>query len=554
MQIKMKDKDTLSWLLKRIKPQLLKMITLVIGNGLYAASSIIFSLMCKGIVDGAVTHNRNKVIEYGVYLLCVILGQLLLRLYCNSLSEYIRCKLNMSMRSRMLNTLLKKEYSEVSKFHSGELLNRMFSDVQVVTDGMTGILPSLVNMLTRLICAVAVLIVMDKSFTLLFICSGLALFFITKLFRKKMKALHKDVQEKEGRVRSFLQETVENSLIVKVFGCENQMENTNDRNQQIHFKSQMHRRTFSILANAGFGFIFQLGYLYAMIWGARGIYLGTMTYGTLTAILQLVNQIQAPFANLSGLMPRIYGVVASAERIIELENMPDELPAEKIMEYKDFEKIQIKDMSFSYGENHVLSDVNIDIQKGDFVSLTGLSGGGKSTLFLLLLGAYRPTDGSISFLSDSDSFRCGKETRSLFAYVPQGNFLFSGTVEENIKLLNENASHEEIINAAKIACALDFIEDLPNKFETKIGEKGFGISEGQAQRIAIARAILGNAPILMLDEATSALDEQTEAELLNNIASLKNRTCLIVTHRPAALSICNKHLLLNQGEIYYGEV
>lgn len=554
MALKIKDKGTLIWLFKRVRPQLFKMITLIIGNGIYAASSIIFSLMCKGIVDGAVGKNKNEIISYGLGLLAVILGQLLLRLYCNSLSEYIRCRLNMNARNDMLNSILKKEYSEVSKYHSGELLNRMFSDVQIVTDGVTGILPNLVSLLTRLICAVAVLIALDKSFTLLFVCSGLILFFITRLFRKKMKALHKDVQEKEGKVRSFLQETVENTLIVKVFGCEKQMESTNDYNQQIHFKSQMHRRTFSILANAGFGFIFQIGYLYAMIWGARGIYLGAMTYGTLTAILQLVNQIQTPFANLSGLMPRLYSVIASAERIIELEQMPDEQPAENIIDYKDFDRISIENLSFSYGENHVLSNVNIDIHKGDFVSLTGLSGGGKSTLFLLLLGAYKPTEGSIAFLTDSGSFNPGKETRNLFAYVPQGNFLFSGTVEENIKLLNETASHDEVIKAAEVACALDFIKELPDKFETKIGEKGFGISEGQAQRIAIARAILGNAPILMLDESTSALDEHTEAKLLENIASLKNRTCLIVTHRPAALKICGKHLLLNKGEIYYGEV
>ena len=332
------------------------------------------------------------------------------------------------------------------------------------------------------------------------------------------------------------------------------MEKTNTINQNIHYKAQMKRRTLSIFANAGFSFVFQAGYLFAMVWGARGIYLGIMTYGTLTAILQLVNQIQQPFANLSGLLPMFYGVLASAERIIELENLPEEKPSERKLNYNDFKEISVKNMSFSYGENHVLNDVNIEIEKGDFVSLTGLSGGGKSTLFLLLLGAYQPTEGTITFDTADDKYHCGQETRRLFAYVPQGNFLFSGTVEENIRMLNENASTEDVIAAAKVACAYDFIQDFPDKFETKIGEKGFGISEGQAQRIAIARAILSNAPILLLDEATSALDEETEARLLANIADLKNRTCLIVTHRPAALSICGKHLLLNVGDIYYGEV
>lgn len=549
-----KDKLTYKWLWTNSKFQHFKIFTLIIGNGLFAASAIVFSLMCKGIVDGAVSHNKSEFINYGIGLFAVIVAQLVLLLYCNSIGEYIRCKISIKMRSKMLDTLFKKEYSNISGFHSGELLNRMFSDVQIVTEGVTSIVPNLVNLITRLICAVAVLIALDKSFTLVFIFSGLMLFFVTRFFRKKMKFLHKDVQEKEGKVRSFLQEAVENVLIVKVFGCEKQMEETNDINQDKHFKAQMKRRTLSICANAGFGFVFHMGYLFAMIWGARGIYLNIMTYGTLTAILQLVNQIQQPFANLSGLLPKIYGVLASAERIIDIEKLPDETPAEKTLDYKSFNKITTNNLSFSYGENHVLSNVNIEINKGDFISLTGLSGGGKSTLFLLLLGAYQPREGNLIFKSDKGDFQSGKETRGLFSYVPQGNFLFSGTIEENIRMLNKNASSESVIEAAKTACALDFIEALPDKFNTKIGEKGSGISEGQAQRIAIARAILGNAPIMLLDEATSALDEATEAQLLENIAALKNRTCLIVTHRPAALKICSKHLIINEGKMYYGEV
>lgn len=549
-----KDKQTYKWLWQNTKSQRLKILFLIISNGLFAASAIVFSLMCKGIVDGAVNHNKSELIKYAIGLFGIIMIQLSLVLFSNSISEYIRCKIAMRMRSNMLGRLFRKEYTNISGFHSGELLNRMFSDVRIVTEGTTTLLPSLVNLITRLVGAIAVLIALDKSFTLVFVVSGLMLFFVTRLFRKKMKALHKDVQEKEGKVRSFLQETVENILIVKVFGCEKQMSDTNETNQNIHFKAQMKRRTLSIFANAGFSFVFHMGYLFAMVWGARGIYHGLMTYGTLTAILQLVNQIQQPFASLSGLLPKLYSVLASAERIIDIEKLPDEAPAEKILDYQSFEKITTENLYFSYGENHVLSDVNIEINKGDFVSLTGLSGGGKSTLFLLLLGAYKPENGDLIFKSQTGDFQSGKETRGLFAYVPQGNFLFSGTIEENIRMLNKEASTESVINASKIACAYDFIQTLPDKFNTKIGENGSGISEGQAQRIAIARAILGNAPILLLDEATSALDETTEAQLLQNIASLKNRTCLIVTHRPAALNICKKHLIINEGKMYYEDV
>lgn len=549
MADKTSDKAALEWLFSKSKPQHKKMLAIIIGNCIFASCSVFFALMCRGVVDGAVSRDKPQIMRCGIGLFLIIAAQLVLRLLCNGLEEAVKAGFELDLRDGMLKNLLKKDYASVSDKHSGEILNRMFSDVQVVAEGVTGIVPAFVNMVTRLVCAVGVLIVLDKSFTLLFVCAGIVMFAVSKFFRRRIKRLHKEVQTAEGRVRSFLQETVENMLIVKVFGCEDKMTSQNRENQERHYKSRMKRRTVSICANAGFGFVFQMGYLYAMLWGARGIYLGTMTYGTLTAILQLVNQIQAPFANLSGLMPKYYSMTASAERIMELEKLPDEPPAQKTLSYEDFRRISLCGVSFAYSENKVLEDVNITIEKGEIASLTGISGGGKSTLFLLLMGAYRASAGKLAFETDSEKYSAGRETRGLLAYVPQGNMLFSGTVVENIAFLKENASPEEISAAAETACALDFIKELPDGFETKIGENGFGISEGQAQRIAIARAILSEKPIILLDEATSALDERTEAKLLKNIAGLKNKTLLIVTHRPAALEICTKRFSLKDGKI-----
>lgn len=554
MAVSGSDKAAMKWIFNSSKKQHLRICFLVAGNAVFAAVSVIFALMCRGIVDGAVDKNAEAVIKSGVGLFIIILAMLVLRLVCSSLEESIRAGLETSYRQRILGTLLGKNYEKTSSYHSGELLNRMFSDVSVVTDGVTGILPSLVGMATRLIGAAAVLMVLDLSFTLLFIGAGIILFLVSQFFRKKIKRLHKNVQETGGVVRSFLQEALESLLVVKIFGAEEKMSRINDQNQDVHYKARMKRRSVSILANSGFGFIFQMGYLYAIVWGAFRIIDGTMSYGTLTAILQLVNQIQQPFASLSALLPRFYGMIASAERIIELEALPDEPKAEKRLDYNKLNRISIENVSFAYGENSVLSDVNIVIEKGEFVSLTGISGGGKSTLFLLLLGAYQPWSGNIRFETDSEAFAPGAETRSIFAYVPQGNFLFSGTVRDNITFLNETASEDEIEAAAQAACALDFINGFPEGMDTKIGENGFGISEGQAQRIAVARAILGGAPVLLLDEATSALDEATEAQLLKNIAAMDGKTVLIVTHRRAALDICGKRLILKEGKITYGDI
>ena len=554
MAFKNSDKATIKWIWKSSEKLHLRLFLLIGANAVFSVVSVAFALLCRSIVDSAAEKDANGVIFSGAGLLAVIVAMFLLRIFCNSTDEIIRAGLETQYRSRILSAVLRKDYEKTASYHSGELLNRMFSDVSVVIDGLTGILPALVGMITRLIGAAVVLMSLDTGFTLLFIAAGTVLFLVSRFFRGKIKHLHKNVQESQGRVRSFLQETLENLLVVRVFGAEEKMKNINSGNEKEYFSARMKRRTVSIFANSGFGLVFQAGYLYAIVWGAFKIMDGVMTYGTLTAILQLVNQIQTPFASLSALLPRFYSSVASAERIIELETLPDEPLPEKKLDYDSFRRALLRDVSFSYGENKVLDSVNIEIEKGDFVSMTGISGGGKSTFFRLLLGVYRPQSGELTFETDNERYSAGGETRHIFAYVPQGNFLFSGTVRDNITFLNETATEEEIEKASRIACAWEFINELPEGMETKIGEKGFGISEGQDQRIAVARAVLSGAPVLLLDEATSALDEQTEAQLLSNIAKMKDKTLIIVTHRKKALDICTKHLILKEGKITYGEI
>lgn len=433
------------------------------------------------------------------------------------------------------------------------MLNRIFSDVTVVTDGVVGILPSLLNMVTRLVCAAAVLIILDVTFALVFLVSGILLFIVTRMFRGKLKSLHKEVQQKEGKMRSYMQETVENILLIKLFGVRKKSEKRTAELQQEHFKAGMKRRSFTIGANAGIGLVFRIGYLYALIRGAFAIMDRTMSYGTLSAILQLVGQLQAPFANLSGFLPRMYSAIASAERIIEIENLPEEKEPEKKLSYKDFDRLEIKNLSFSYGENHVLNDVSFTLNKKDFLSLTGISGGGKTTLFNLIMGAYKTNKDEIIFYDTKGNSYTPTEARGIIGYVPQGNSLFSGTVFENIGFMKENSTMEEIENAAKIACAHEFIKDFPMGYNTMLGENGFGISQGQAQRIAVARAVLSGTGVLLLDEATSALDEMTQVRMLENLSKLRDKTVIIVTHRKAALAICNRHLNMENGEIYEKE-
>lgn len=539
-----KDKNTLQWLYHGSKSQIKKMILLFFGDIFLSVSVVLFSILCKKLIDCVITGEIGGIRKYGLILLITILFQLIMRFILNLLEEYIKSKLMLIYRGRFLNEILHKDFAQISKYHSGDLLTRMFSDIQIITCGITETFSQLISMVTKLICAVCALYILDKQFTIIFVITGVTLCAITGLFRRKMKYLHKDVQEKESIVRSKLQETIENLLIIKIFRSEKQLEESNATSQKKHFYAQLKLRSFSITANAGFSFIFQMGYLFALLWGTGSISKGIMTYGSLVAVLQLIGMVQSPFTNLSGLLPKFYGMLASAERILEINYLKNEDIVDSNNErnkiYAQLKSIIFQNVCFSYEKKSVLKEINCTIEKGDMLAITGLSGCGKSTLFLLLLGIYPVTSGKIAFSVKQMEFLPGQEMRKLFSYVPQGNVLFSGTVRENICFLKTEKDEEAVWKAAEIACAKEFIEELPNKLDTLIGENSFGLSEGQAQRIAVARAIMDAAPILLLDEATSALDEKTEVCLLENIAALENKTCIIVTHRKAALNVCNR--------------
>ena len=547
---KIPDTKTLRWLFAKTKGQRLRILFLFFTDALIAGFSVMFALTSKGLIDSAVAKQKQDLIFYGIVMIFLFLAEIIFSFLSRVVSAYVNSKLMISMQGNLLNTLLKKEYSNIAEFHSGEILNRMFSDIEIVISGTVSILPMLFYLIISLFSAAAVLITLAPKFTLAFVVVGIVVVVVTFAFKNKLKALHKNMQEKEDKVRSFLQETLSSLLIIKVFGTAKEATEKVGFYQNNLFKATMKRSVIGALTGTAMGFVFQAGYLFAMIWGCFGIFAGSLTYGTMAAMLQLIDKVQTPFASFSGMISSLYSVLASAERLIEFEDMPDEegeITQDRETQYEEFKSINFENVDFTYGRNEVLKNVNLNINKGDFVSLTGFSGGGKSTLFLLMLGAYKQTKGDIDFNFSDKKLKAGKQTRTMFAYVPQGNYLISGTLRENITFFKNGIKDEDIWKALEIACAKDFVEDLPEGLDTMLGEKGHGLSEGQMQRIAVARAMLSGAPILLLDEATSALDDVTESQLLKNIAGLKNRTCIIVTHRKAALKICNRHFALRDG-------
>lgn len=553
-----------------------RMIMLIcLLNLILSGSSLVITLATKGLIDGATGHDLQQVKLYAVLMAVTVI---LIRV-CSVISGLVSTKANAvlmrDMRSMVLHRVLKKQYASVGVYHSGELVNRMFSDVNVVKSGITGIFPQLVSMAVSFFGAAFILMSMDWRFVILLVVGGLIGLAMIVGFRKPMSERHKAVQEKEGKLHSVLQETLGNLRFIKASGLEGNMEKQSDDAQADFLKVQLNRGYFSTAMNCSINTVFQLSWLICMLWGGVGIYKGALTYGSLAAIIQLVGQIQGPIAAAADIAGQAYSTVSSAERLKEVLDLPEEEDSESERAtasgpelYRNLNAIILNDVSFDYGREPVLCGVNAEIKTGDFVAVTGVSGSGKSTLFQLLLGIYQPKSGSVELGFDraggaalaaltvdgmtaggETMLKASKKTRPLFAYVPQGNILFSGTLRENLMMFNEGATDEELYSATKLACIDHLVEQLDDGLDTMLGERGVGLSEGQAQRVAVARAILSHAPVLLLDECTSALDEETEARLLENISRMKDRTCFIVTHRRAAVSICDYRLHIENGKL-----
>ena len=504
------------------------------------------TMVTKSLIDGATSGNAQALWLYGGALAGLIVAERLLSVWTSHIRMKANAKLQIHMQALVTDAIMGKQYASLKGFHSGELVNRVFSDCAVVKNGVMSLLPSFLRMAVSFFGAAVILISWDWRFVPVMIVAAILGLGVSLVFREPMKARHKRMQAAEDALHASTQETLENIRLVKASVSEQRAMSAMDERRERLSAEQIRNGKLSILMNNSMGSLFDISWLVCNLWGCVKIYQGTFTYGSLAAMIQLVSRIQGPIANAVSLISQIYGVTASAERLQDVIGLPDEEQGTRL---EHFDEIRLEQVNFQYddGTEDVLINVNSTIRRGDFVAVTGLSGGGKTSLFQLLLGIYQPTGGRVVFSDGNRQVSACRGTRSLFAYVPQGNTLMSGTLRENLTMFTDAASEAEISAAVRAACLDDVVTEIG--MDAKLGERGMGLSEGQAQRVAIARALLSKAPILLLDESTSALDEDTEAKLLQNINAMRDKTVIIVTHRRAALAICDYMLHISGGRM-----
>ena len=546
-------KNTVFWILKQIRSHIPALCLLVLSNGANAVFGVLFALGTRGVIDAAVAGEAALFSAACLKQIGIIAGILLTLTLSRHLRDRLHADLERHWKRKLLHGLLHGEYAAVSGFHSAELLNRLNNDVEKVDSGILSILPNAVSMITRLTAAVIVLGTLDGRFTLLIAALGGAVFLVTALMRRRLKELNKSVSEHDGRVSGLLQETMEKLLMVQAMDISAEVERRADDLMGRRYEVQRKRKNVSLLTNTGVSLMYYGAGFLALGWGAFRMLRGQMSFGSLTAMIQLVNQLQTPFVGLSGVLPQYVAMVASAERLMELEAIQGEpvpvgeAPGEL---YGRMEALRAEELSFSFDRGQLLKDAAFALPKGAFAVITGPSGIGKSTLLKLFLGVFTPEKGCLVLDCGENAVQLDRSTRKLFAYVPQGNLLLSGTLRENLTIVKPDASEEELARAIHVSAMDEFLPGLPLGLDTPLGESGAGLSEGQAQRLAIARAVLGGAPILLLDECTSALDEATEEKVLQRLKALPDRTCIAVTHRPAAVNLCDWTLEVDDGKIH----
>ncbi|MFL0198641.1 ABC transporter ATP-binding protein [Clostridium sp. WILCCON 0269] len=529
------------WLALQAKPFTHYLLSIVIFGSISSLIGIYRALITKRLIDIATSSQLSNLFRVLGILAVTIILDIGSRVAVTLITSKCSIKISNNIQRKLYNGLMKTKWMEFSKYHSGDVLTRMTSDVDAITGMLVTTIPNIISLSILLIGSFITLLVLDPFLAVVFIILSPSTILLSRFYSSKLKKIYLKYQALESKYRSFLNESFQNMLIVKAFCLGDRNINIVEDIQEDRVQLTVTRTKMSAVTNVALSLGYWISYFLVFCFNASKLSKGTTTFGTLTALIQLVGNIQGPFYGLASSLPQVVAAIASTERIMELENLDFE-SNDLIIENMKSSGALFQNVDFSYKEDKmVLNNVSVNINSGETVALVGPSGEGKTTFIHLLLSLITPKKGHLYITNNLENIEVSAGTRKFMSYVPQGNTLFSGTIAENLRLGRPNATDEELEAAAKGACAWDFIKNLPEGLDTKLGERGVGLSEGQAQRIAIARALLHKAPILILDEATSALDSETEIRVLKSIQNLDpTPTCIIITHRNTALRICDR--------------
>ena len=528
------------------------------GNQLQAVLNASIGLLSVGVSLGHVWAMKRAIdvasgtVEGNLYWAVGVMAVLILLDFAlNIAGTWVRnilgIKAQNRMQQRMLDRLLRAEWRGRNHHHSADILNRLEFDVNNVVNFLTETIPSTLSVLAMFIGAFLYLFSMDKVLAVIVIGIFPMFLAVSKIYVGQMRHLTRQVRDSDSKVQSVLQETIQHRMLIKTLESDSAMVERLG-NTQSELRHRVVRRTkFSVFSNMVVNFGFAFGYLVAFLWAAIRMSAHTLSFGGMTAFLQLVNRIQGPARNLTKLVPAFVSVFTAAERLMELEEDPLEEQGTPIY-IKVPCGIRLQNVGYAYedgGGDKVIDGLSFDFKPGSCTAILGETGAGKTTLVRMILALVQPQDGKIEIYHGSTHQALSPLHRCNFVYVPQGNTLMSGTIRENLRLGKLDATDEEMLHALHVSCA-DFVNDLPDGLNTLCSEQGGGLSEGQAQRIAIARSLLRDRSVMLFDEATSALDPDTERQLLNNILSAHDKTIIFITHRPAVIDYCDQTLKLEK--------
>ena len=538
-----KGKIWLSQNILKYRPWIIMLTALTV---LATACSVGFAYLSSYLIDSAIEKSSQRLVLFACIVLILLVSRIVLRAFINYYTEKCRATIVTDLRSKTFKKVLKSDYAKIKDYHSGELVTRITADTSEVAGSTVNLLPQAIGIIIQLLGAIIALFALDGLFTLFLVIGGIVIVGISAFLRKKTKWYYKEIVSADGASRSFMQESIVSSLTVKAFTAEDKTSKKADGILSVYKKRRLGRAKLTSLMGVLYSVVTNLGLVFAIIWCSFGIMNG-MAYGSVLSIVLLMEQLQRPLNTVSAIMPAYYSRQASAERLCEIDCLEEEKIEQSVAQYGKIKAINFENVEFSYDEDLVLNDLSFSFKTGEVSCVYGASGIGKSTLFKMLLGAYKPQKGRVYLDCDDGAVEIGASQRGLFAYVPQGNFLFTGTIYENLTFFaNEQDTdvlEDKVKRAIALSCA-EFVYELPNSLNTVLSEQGGGLSEGQRQRLAIARAFISDRPILLFDEATSALDDETEQRLIDNIKKMKDKTVIIISHRQAVINSADKLIRL----------